>query len=281
MDKLIGKVFSGLHLSEAGRNFWEPVLPHLWRPLGRADEAAFLVSVESAARSAGLSQSATVATLLEAYVEGSETLCAGLAAQAAPEAEETCRRLLDLEHVAMTRIAAGYATGLEDTIGRLRHEASQSSPLDASTGVIKPGEIAERLALEVNRCQRMDLSLGLLGVALADADKDARSCPLGHGRAVLREAGACLRDGMRRYDSIGLTGDGDFLLVLPGISHRGLAGAAERLRRDLGECAGPGSRFLFALAHYDYVDVPAGEMLTALEQDMRRAREEHGTLAWS
>ena len=43
--------------------------------------------------------------------------------------------------------------------------------------------------------------------------------------------------------------------MLPDISRRGLAGAAERIRRQVDSCAGhTRPEMTFALAHYDYVD---------------------------
>ena len=134
----------------------------------------------------------------------------------------------------------GYSAGLEETIGRLRRDAEDASPVDLSTGALKPSEIIEQLSLEVNRCQRMELSLGLLELALEErgrrralASRRARTAG-----AFCTRSGECLRENLRRYDSIGLTPDGGFLLVLPDISRRGLAGAAERLRRELAASAG-------------------------------------------
>jgi len=92
----------------------------------------------------------------------------------------------------------------------------------------------------------------------------------------------CLRDCLRRYDSVGVTVGGDFLLVLPDISRRGLAGAAERLRRELEACAsGQPVQPVLALAHYDYVDANAREMLEALGQSLNEARTVGQSLAWS
>ena len=74
------------------------------------------------------------------------------------------------------------------------------------------------------------------------------------------------------------------MLVLPDISRRGLAGAAERIRRELGSsCGGHGvsAELTFALAHYDFVDVNAQEMLTVLGQSMHHAREAHQPIAWA
>ena len=284
MDVLIFTVYGDLELGEVSRSLWEPTIPHLARFVGGGDEGPVLAAVEDVARSAGLSQSVPVAVLLDEFTHGSKALRDGLHAHGTAEAREACRLLLGLENVALTRIATGYSAGLQETLVRLRRDAADASPLDLSTGAMKPDEIMEQLSLEVNRCQRMELSLGLLELALEEPARDkVSSRALEDCRGVLREAGECLRENLRRYDSIGLTSDGGFLLVLPDISRRGLAGAAERLRRELSASAGTSAppRSLFALAHYDYVDVSAGEMLEALDHSMRQARVVHKPLTWS
>jgi len=271
-----------LELGDVARCLWEPALPHL-RPALAGAEAPFFAAIEDVARGAGLAQRIPVTVLLDAFGDGSEKLRAHLLAEGEPGAEAASRRLLALEHVALTRIAAGYSAGLEETIDGLRHAAEESSPLDPDTGAIKPTELGERLALEVERCQRMDLSLGLLELAVDDVESGRGAAAGGERRGMLHEVGGCLRENLRRYDSVGLTQDGEFLLVLPDISRRGLSGAAERLRRELGECAGqgPAPELVFALAHYDFVDVNAAEMLTGLRKSMQQARSAHQPLAWA
>jgi len=102
-------------------------------------------------------------------------------------------------------------------------------------------------------------------------------------RGALHDIGACLRENLRRYDSVGLTSGGALMLVLPDISRGGLAGAAERLRRELDACAGqsPAPELVFALAHYDFVDVNAAEMMAGLQRSMHQARSSHQPLAWA
>ena len=72
------------------------------------------------------------------------------------------------------------------------------------------------------------------------------------------------------------------MLVLPDISRRGLAGAAERIRRQVDSCAGRGTapELTFALAHYDFVDASATEMLTVLGRSLRDAQASSQPLAW-
>lgn len=280
MDDLVGRMIEGLQLDDVGRRLWEPAVRQLRAALDGDGDERFLDAAEEVARSAALSRSASVADLLEAVTRGAKGLRAEILAAGAPGAEAACRHLAGLERATLERVAAGFAAGLEETIDRLRGQAEASSPVDVFTGAMKPDELAEHLSLEVDRCQRMDLSLGLLELAVDDEAGEVL------GRAAspdaLHDVCGCLRENLRRYDSIGLTPEGELLLVLPDISRRGLAGAAERLRRELTECADlePG-RFLFALAHYDYVDVNSGEMMAALEEGMERARTAREPLAWS
>lgn len=281
------KAFGGigvgdLSLDEVGRGLWERALPQLAKALD-GDEGGLLAVLGGTARDAGLGQSIPVSALLEAYSEGCRQVRTLLIAAGGPDAEAANRRLMAIEHVALTRIAAGYSAGLEETISRLRSAARESSTVDEDTGAMKPDELHERLSLEVNRCQRMDLSLGLVELAVDD-DADAKTSGARQGhREALREIGDCLRDNLRRYDSIGLTPEGAFLLVLPDISRRGLAGAAERLRREIGECGRRASPqdLVLALSHYDYVDASATEMLSGLEHGLREARSAREPLAWA
>jgi hypothetical protein len=275
-------VTADLPFDEEAADLWEPALPHLPRALA-GDEAAFLASLEAAGRGAGLIQSLPVADLLDACSRGSAVVREWLLASGDDQAEALAREVLTLEHAALTRVATGYSDGLGETIDRLRRMADESSPFDADSGAMKPGAFGERLSLEVERCQRMDLPLGLLELS-ADAHGKAGQASTKPERADPRRVGTCLRENLRRYDSVGRTDDGAFVLVLPDISRRGLAGAAERLRRELGECAGQrgaAPEFRFALAHYDFVDVNAQEMLAVLGRSLDHARRAGQAIAWA
>jgi len=278
---VISSVFREAALDDAGRSLWEPALPSLELAVTGGDEEPFLGAVEDIARGAGIGQGVPVVALLDAYTQASGALLAGLQSSDDDRANEAARRLRAIERVALTRIAAGYSAGLEETISRLHARAADVSPVDGDTGAIKPVELLERLDLEVNRCQRMNLSLGLL--ALEPQAEGAPETAARRSGGPLHQVGDCLRGNLRRYDSIGLTRQGGFLLVLPDISRRGLAGAAERLRRELDACVAPGSAsdYVFALAHYDFVDADSTEMLASLETSVREARSVHEPLTWS
>jgi hypothetical protein len=266
-----------LALGDEGRDLWDEALPHLASAL-TGSEGAFLDALEESGRAAGVARIVPVAALLEAYTRGSEQIRERLLRAGDVAAEQKTRRLAALEHAALTRLAAGYADGLQETIDRLRRLADDSSPVDVDSGAMKPAPFGERLSLEVERCQRMDLPLGLVELAMGGGRDDRHAAAGG----VLREVGGCLRESLRRYDSVGLTGDGAFVVVLPDISRRGLEGAAERIRRRVGTCAGRGTApgLTLALAHYDFVDASATEMLASLGRGLHEARESRRPLAW-
>lgn len=280
MDPTNDITAADLTLGDEGEDLWNEILPHLSPALSGSD-AALLDALEVAGRGAGLTQKVPLADLLDAYAAGSEQVRGLLLRSGDASAEQLTVRLADLERRALMRLAAGYAGGLEDTIDRLRRQADESSPLDADSGAMKPVEFGERLSLEVERCQRMDLPLGLVELAVEPPEVERH--PAGHAVGSMHQVGICLRESLRRYDSVGLTQDGEFVLVLPDISRRGLAGAAERIRRQVDSCAGHATapEVTFALAHYDFVDASAHEMLTALGRSLREARESDQPLAWA
>ena len=279
MDPTSDITMADLSLGEEARDLWDPALPHLSQALA-GDEADFLAALDSVGRGAGLTQKVPVADLLDAYSRGSEAARARLLEH---DGNQTAaRRLLALEHGALTRIAAGYSAGLGETIDRLRRVADESSPLDVDSGAMKPTEFGRRLSLEVERCQRMDLPLGLLELTL-HGRVEKRHAAGKPGRAALHEIGECLRENLRRYDSVGLTDEGAFVLALPDISRRGLAGAAERIRREIGSygAQGESQELTFALAHYEFVDANAQEMLSVLGRSMANARRADQPIAWA
>ena len=282
MDELIFSVYGELKLGDLCRSLWEPALPHLSRCPD--DEAPFLEALEDVARSTGLSHSVPVEVLLDAYGDGASGLCEGLRSRQTSEARAARELIIGLQPLAMTQVAVGYSAGLEETIDRLRRVAADASPLDVPTGAMKLEQIVRQLSLEADRCRRTELSLGLVELAPED-EGSSRDSALQTGETsggALPAVGRCLRENLRGYDSIGLTSDGGFLVVLPDISRRGLAGAAERLRREL-DASEPATapRYVFALAHYDYVDASPGEMIEALDHGVHQARLVHEALTWA
>lgn len=278
MDAPIASILESLELEEAERRLWETVTAALATGGGGWQAERFLAALEDAARSAGLCRRQSLDEVVAAYRTGSAAMRAALSSRGDSSADDLCRHLAGVETEAVVRIASGYSQGLEETIARLRSESERSAAVERGTGALRPDATLGRLSLEVNRCQRMDLSLGLLEMSLADGPASSGA---GEVSAALPRIGHCLRENLRRYDSIGRTADGAFLLMLPDISRRGLAGAAERLRREVGEAAVEGAHVLMALSHYDYVDVSAAEMLAELDAALTEARGLGESLTWS
>jgi hypothetical protein len=258
-----------LDLDPAARGLWEALRPHLAAAF-EGEDGGFLTALGTAARSAALSGSVPVAALLDAYNEGTCQLCRLLDAAPGDEAAAAGLRLRALEKAALARVATGYCEGLEEIVGGLRRAAEEVSPLDPETGVLKPRETMARLLLEAERCRRMDAPLGLVALALAEPDPGART-----GRSpATREAARLLTESLRKYDSVGLTSRGEFVVILPDVSHRGLVSAAGRLCGELGRRRGrePAPDLACTFFHYDDVDVDAVAMLAALERSLDEAR---------
>jgi GGDEF domain-containing protein len=280
MQALLTSTFASLSLDEAPRRLWEPALPLLEAALGGRAEG-LLECIDSEARAVALDRRLTLTEVLAGLAGGAEALRGGLVASGDPRADEACRRLMQLEQAMFVRAAAGYAAGLQEIIVRLELEAETRSSRDPLTGALKPDKFVESLAREVTRCQRMDLSLGLAALTLGD-ERDAGGA-YAPPADRLRLVGGVLKKSLRSYDTVGRSETGDFLVALPDVSRSGLMSAAERLRRELDDEAQvtPGARHLFALAHFDYVDLPAADMVAMLQRGVERVRNGDDYVTWS
>ncbi len=122
--------------------------------------------------------------------------------------------------------------------------------MDPETGVLRPRDLSEHLSLEINRCQRMQLPMGVAAVLDTPQEAGAHA----DRRSAGRPRAAC-GENLRRYDDGGPAETGEFVAVLPDVSRSGLAAAAERLQQPA--CRGPGTVGAprrMALAHLDCVD---------------------------
>jgi hypothetical protein len=280
MDEVIVKVLADLSLSESRRDVWEPLIPHIVRVVDTSDDAFFLAAVEELARSAGLAGSSSVETLFQGFGEGCDLVRRQLASAPPTEESEAWRRVVALEREALTRLAGGYASGLRELIVRLEQQAELLSPVDAVTGALRPQYIAERLALEVQRSRRMQLPLGVVELSIGDDERRAVACSDPLAFPAARAVAVGLREGIRPYDSIGLTEDGSYLIVLPDVSRRGLAGVAERLSHGLAGSAA-GLRPSIGLEHLDPVDVTAGQIMWAVHDGVLEARALSRSPVWA
>ena len=125
----------------------------------------------------------------------------------------------------------------------------------------------------------MDLALGVAALTVEEEGGE-EACIRGQAVGHLRVVAGTLREHLRRYDAVGRTVEGDFLLVLPDVSRRGLVAVAERLRQELAEECDAAFRCSFALAHYDYVDLPAPEIVASVVRRASTAMAAGEAVGW-
>jgi GGDEF domain-containing protein len=265
MDRDYLELVRRLDLDATARSLWTAAASHLGAA-ARGEDAGLLAALAGTARSTALSGSVSVAALLDAYNEGCGQLCRTLEGDGGSESRDAGLHLRALDRVAMAHIATGYCAGLEETLQAMRRAVADVSPVDAETGALKPRELVSRLAQEAERCRRAEGPLGLVAFGLASPDA--------HSRA-LSQVAMRLGAGIRRYDSVGLTGEGDVVVIMPDVSRRGLAAAAGRLTREAERpsARGPCDEVVCTLAHYDVVDQAAPAMMATLERRLAEARQ--------
>jgi len=276
LDEAVASALARLDLAPETRDLWAAALDAVRPALAGSGREPLLTALEDVARNAALTGSSSVESLLDAVAAGAEALRTALVERGDRPALE---RLDALSKEAPLSVAAGFVAGLEETMERLQHEMLASSSLDPASGALRVTETLDRLSLEVERCRRMDLALGVAAIRLEEggdeAVRDRR-----HGSGQLRLVAETLRDHLRRYDAIGRTVEGDFLLVLPDVSRRGLGSVAERLRHELAAECEPGFSCAFALAHYDYVDLPAPEIVTTVARRAAAVKASGEAVGW-
>jgi diguanylate cyclase (GGDEF)-like protein len=283
MDSLLADAARAVTLDESYRTLWEPLLDPLVPAVEARDSAGFLAAVEAQSRLLGQAGGVGLRDVFDGLQSGIEALRgAVLSREQTARAEEIAGSLLRLEGESMVRAGVGYAEGLEERVDALSQQIESLSPVDVLTGTMKPVQLESQLVLEINRCQRMDLSLGVAALVVdghADLVKrDGREA----ADAELRRVGAVLCESLRRYDSIGRLEDTEFVAVLPDVSRSGLASAVERLRRHLeGKDGRPDVvRYLFALLHLDVVDVTPADILDQVKRGAQKVRSGERFVLW-
>ncbi len=276
LDEALASALERLDLTPAARDVWAAAFEAVRPALATGQKEPLLAALEEVARNAALTGSSGVEPLLDAVNVGAEALRVALEERGDRPA---LKRLEALRREAPLSVAAGFVAGLEETMERLRHEMMASSSLDPISGALRVTETLDRLALEVERCRRMDLALGVAAVTLEEGG-DETTCARDLGVGHLRVVADTLRDHLRRYDAIGRTADGAFLVVMPDVSRRGLGSVAERLRHELAEECDPAFHCSFALAHYDYVDLPAPDIVATVVRRAATVRAAGEVVGW-
>jgi diguanylate cyclase (GGDEF)-like protein len=283
MDSLLADAARAVTLDEPYRTLWEPLFDPLMPAVEAREPAGFLAAVEAQSRLFGQEGRLGLRDVFDGLQSGIEALRGAMLSQGpAARAEELVARLLTLESESMMRASVGYAEGLEERVGALSRQIETLSPVDPLTGTMKPPQLENQLVLEIDRCRRMDLPLGVAALVVDGlaglAKRDGREA----ADAELRRTGTVLRESLRRYDSIGRLGEDEFIAVLPDVSRSGLASAMERLRRHLEERDGRPDlvRFLFALQHLDLVDVTPVDILDQLRRGAKKVRSGERYVVW-
>jgi GGDEF domain-containing protein len=283
MDPVLADAARKVTLEEPYRTLWEPLFDPLLPAVEEHDPAGFLAAVEAQSRLYGQAGGLALRDVFVGLQNGIEALRgAVLSQEQTVHTEEIAGDLARLEGESMVRAGVGYAEGLQERVGALSQQIDTLSPIDGLTGTMKPGHLENQLVLEISRCQRMDLSLGIAALVVDGlADLTVRD---GHEAAdtELGRVGNVLCEGLRRYDSIGRLEDNEFIAVLPDVSRSGLASAMERLRRHLEDGDGRPDlvRFLFALLHLDVVDVAPGDILDQLHRGAQKVRTGERWVLW-
>ena len=225
-----------LSLDEEARDLWEPALPHLAQALAGSEARSSTrssppVAAPASSRGCPCRRSSTP-TAWERAVRERLLRSGGARREGTPPA--VCSRW-------STSRSPASRPGTPAASGDHRPAASPGGgvvALDVDSGAIKAGQLGERLSLEVERCQRMDLPLGLLELAVERATGES-----GGGRTALtsrlhqigalpaREPAAVRQRGAheRRRLRAGA----------PRHQPAGARGGAERIRREVGPVRRP------------------------------------------
>jgi hypothetical protein len=268
MDARLHEAIGSLLRDDRLASVWSPLAGLLPEALTSGAEAPLEEAAYQRARAAAEAADPSLHVVLSC-------LDSGFACLAAPFAEggDVAHRLAELNALCVRAASLGFAAGLEERLDEVERVLADSTPVDPTTGVLRPRELCEQLTTEILRCQRMELPLGLMVIVRASA-------PEAGGKA--EGVGRVLREHLRRYDGVGCLESGEVVAVLPDVARSGLAAAAERVYRRLSDdprtAAGT---WRLALTHLDCVDVPAADVLELLGEGLDRATAGEDYLFWT
>jgi len=131
---------------------------------------------------------------------------------------------------------------LNEELEKANSELEQIAAFDSLSGLLNRRSLFTRMAIEIERSIRLDVPLTGLMIDI-DWFKNIND-NYGHqcGDGVIREIGARLMAGLRKYDYAGRYGGEEFFVVLSNSTEQQAQGIAERFRRDMEdmrlECGG-------------------------------------------
>ncbi|HET6450236.1 MAG TPA: diguanylate cyclase [Spirochaetia bacterium] len=124
---------------------------------------------------------------------------------------------------------------LNEELEKANRELEQIAAFDSLSGLLNRRSLFTRIAIEIERSIRLDVPLTGL---MLDIDRfKGINDNFGHqcGDMVIREIGARLQAGLRKYDYAGRYGGEEFFVVLSNTTASQAHGIAERFRRDIDE----------------------------------------------
>lgn len=124
---------------------------------------------------------------------------------------------------------------LNEELEKANTELELIAAFDSLSGLLNRRSLFTRISIEIERSIRLDLPLTGL---MMDIDKfKGINDNFGHqcGDMVIREIGARLQAGLRKYDYAGRYGGEEFFIVLSNSTEMQASGIAERFRKDIEE----------------------------------------------
>ena len=128
---------------------------------------------------------------------------------------------------------------LNEELEKANTELEQIAAFDSLSGLLNRRSLFTRISIEIERSIRLDVPLTGL---MIDIDKfKGINDNYGHqcGDIVIRNIGAGLQAGLRKYDYAGRYGGEEFFIILSNSSDQQAMGIGERFRKDIEETRFP------------------------------------------
>jgi len=124
---------------------------------------------------------------------------------------------------------------LNEELERANSELEQIAAFDSLSGLLNRRSLFTRIAIEIERAVRLDVPLTGLMIDIDWFKKINDNYGHQCGDGVIREIGARLQAGLRKYDYAGRYGGEEFFVVLSNTNEQQAQGIAERFRKDMEE----------------------------------------------
>jgi len=124
---------------------------------------------------------------------------------------------------------------LNEELERANSELEQIAAFDSLSGLLNRRSLFTRIAIEIERSVRLDVPLTGLMIDIDWFKKINDNYGHQCGDGVIREIGARLQAGLRKYDYAGRYGGEEFFVVLSNTNEQQAGGIAERFRKDMEE----------------------------------------------